>query len=64
MNRILKPNSFVYPSVFDILGVSSAGYPETVNRFSVTYPLLLKHGKPELIRSDNGPEFASKGFQA
>ena len=27
------------------------------------YPLLLKHGRPEFIRSDNGPEFASQGFQ-
>ena len=27
------------------------------------YPLLLKHGKPDFIRSDNGPEFASEGFQ-
>ena len=27
------------------------------------YPLLLKHGKPEFIRSDNGPEFASESFQ-
>ena len=28
------------------------------------YPLLLKHGKPEFIRSDNGPEFVSEGFQS
>ena len=27
------------------------------------YPLLLKHGKPEFIRSDNGPEFVSEHFQ-
>ena len=27
------------------------------------YPLLLKYGKPEFIRSDNGPEFVSQGFQ-
>ena len=27
------------------------------------YPLLLKHGKPEFIRSDNGPEFISEHFQ-
>ena len=27
------------------------------------YPLLLKHGKPEHIRSDNGPEFVATGLQ-
>lgn len=28
------------------------------------YPLLLKHGKPEFLRSDNGPEFISQSFQS
>ncbi|MEM6537557.1 MAG: DDE-type integrase/transposase/recombinase, partial [Pseudomonadota bacterium] len=27
------------------------------------YPLLPKHGKPEYLRSDNGPEFTSQNFQ-
>lgn len=27
------------------------------------YPLLLKHGKPEHIRSDNGPEFVATTLQ-
>jgi len=27
------------------------------------YPLLLRHGKPEYIRSDNGPEFVAEVMQ-
>ena len=27
------------------------------------YPLLLRHGSPEYIRSDNGPEFAAEAMQ-
>ena len=28
------------------------------------YPLFLKHGRPEYLRSDNGPEFIAGDFQA
>lgn len=27
------------------------------------YPLLLRHGTPEYIRSDNGPEFVAAAMQ-
>ncbi len=30
----------------------------------VLYPLIIKHGKPYYIRSDNGPEFVSESFQS
>ena len=29
----------------------------------VLHPLLMKHGKPEFIRSDNGPEFIATHLQ-
>jgi len=31
--------------------------------FDVVHSLLMKHGKPEFIRSDNGPEFLAAHLQ-
>ncbi len=34
-----------------------------VDDLEALYPLLLKHGTPEHVRSDNGPEFAAEALQ-
>lgn len=34
-----------------------------IDVLEVLYPLLLRHGSPECIRSDNGPEFAADALQ-
>ena len=35
----------------------------SVEVLEALYPLIIEHGKPEHIRSDNGPEFVSEIFQ-
>jgi len=42
-----------------------AGKPKMNNQdvLEALYPLFLKHGNPEFIRSDNGPEFVANSFQ-
>ena len=35
----------------------------SANVLEALYPLLLKHGKPEYIRSDNGSEFIAATLQ-
>ncbi len=48
----------------EALCVAAAPKMGSTDVLEALYPLLLKNGKPEFIRSDNGPEFASEGFQA
>ena len=38
-------------------------YPNHAEVLDALYPLFLKHGKPEYLRSDNGPEFIAGDFQ-
>ena len=47
----------------EALSVTVAAKMSSDDVLEVLYPLLLKHGKPEHLRSDNGPEFAAKPFQ-
>jgi putative transposase len=35
----------------------------TEDLLEALYPLLLRHGAPEYIRSDNGPEFVAEAMQ-
>ena len=37
--------------------------PGNAEVLEALYPLFLKHGRPEFIRSDNGPEFIAENFQ-
>jgi len=41
----------------------SIGIDISKNFLEAIYPLLLKHGKSEYIRSDNGSEFIAKALQ-
>ena len=36
----------------------------SVEVLEALYPLIIQHGKPEYIRSDNGPEFIAEALQA
>ena len=47
----------------EALCVSVAAKMGAADVLEVLYPLLLKRGTPEYIRSDNGPEFAAAPFQ-
>ena len=48
----------------EALCVSVATRMGSAEVLEVLYPLILKHGKPEHIRSDNGPEFVAEPLQA
>ena len=42
---------------------SGTAQDECARCFDALHLLLMKHGKPEIIRSDNGPEFTAEVFQ-
>ena len=45
------------------LGVAVATIMGAEEVLEALYPLLLRHGRPEYIRSDNGPEFIAQAMQ-
>ena len=47
----------------EALAVIVAGKMGSSDVLEALYPLLLKRGKPEYLRSHNGPEFTSKIFR-
>ena len=47
----------------EALSVVVAARMGSADVLEALYPLLLKHGKPAYLRSDNGPEFAAAPFQ-
>mgnify|MGYP003338398586 FL=1 len=46
----------------EALAVTVANKMGSSEVLEALYPLLLKRGKPEYLRSDNGPEFSSETF--
>jgi len=47
----------------EALSVTVANTMGSSEVLEALYPLLLKRGKPEYLRSDNGPEFSSEPFK-
>ena len=47
----------------EALAVTVARKMRSSEVLEALYPLLLKRGKPEYLRSDNGPEFTSELFK-
>ena len=48
----------------EALNVTVAPKMGSADVIETLYPLLLKRGKPDYIRSDNGPEFIAEALQA
>lgn len=47
----------------EALSVTVASKMGSAEVLETLYPLLLRRGKPEYLRSDNGPEFSSAPFK-
>ena len=47
----------------EVLSVAVPSKMSTNDVLDALYSLFMKHGKPEFIRSDNGPEFVAAQLQ-
>lgn len=47
----------------EALSVTAAPKMGSTDVLEALYPLLLKRGRPDYIRSDNGPEFIAEALQ-
>lgn len=63
-NRPYKMLTVVDEYTREALAVHVAGKMNSADVLEALFPLIIKHGKPTHIRSDNGPEFASELFQS
>jgi transposase InsO family protein len=62
-NRPYKMLTVIDEYTRQALAVHVANKMSSADVLEALYPLLIKHGKPDYIRSDNGPEFVSELFQ-
>jgi len=62
-NRPYKMLTVVDEYTRQALAVHVAHKMSAADVLEALYPLLVKHGKPQYIRSDNGPEFVADIFQ-
>ena len=52
------------PTFRDALAVHMATKLRAAEMLEALFPIIIQHGKPDLIRSDNGSEFVSEIYQS